>query len=387
MRRVCEKALLLIAALAIVASTSDPSSAQMMGRENASAKKKHTAYVQTNLVSDGTVTANTVDPNLKNPWGLAFFPGLSPFWVADNNGFVSTLYDGMGVPFPPPPAPMPLVVNIPLPNGPTGGAPSGLVANIFAGNTTVTFPTPGTGKPSLFLFDTEDGTVVAWNTALADLTHAVIAVDNSSHPTAAAGAVYKGLAIAANGHGAPQLYATNFRSGKIDVFDSNFMPVTLSTGAFTDSNLPKGFAPFGIQSVVGNLWVTYARQDKAKHDPINKPAHGVVDIFDTDGNMIQRFATHGHLDSPWGVTIAPSTFGEFANDFMIGNFGDGKINAYDSKGKFEGKLRDGKHKTIVNESLWALSFGGALNSSVKTLYFTAGLHKEKNGVFGAINPK
>ena len=215
----------------------------------------------------------------------------------------------------------------------------------------------------------------------------MIAVDNSSNPTAAAGAVYKGLAIAANSQGAPQLYATNFRSGKIDVFDSNFMPVTLSTGAFTDSNLPKGFAPFGIQSVVGNLWVTYARQDKANHDPINKPGHGVVDIFDTDGNMIQRFATHGHLDSPWGVTIAPSTFGEFANDFLIGNFGDGKINAYNSKGKFEGKLRDDKNNTIVNQSLWALNFGGALNSSVKTLYFTAGLHMEKNGVFGAINPK
>jgi uncharacterized protein (TIGR03118 family) len=191
----------------------------------------------------------------------------------------------------------------------------------------------------LFIFDTEDGTVVACNLALADPTHAVIAVDNSSNPRAAAGAVYKRLEIAANGHDDPPLYATNSRSGKIDVFDSNFMPVTLSTGAFTDPNLPKGFAPFRIQCVAGNLWVTYAKQDKAKHDPINNPGHGVVDIFDTDGNMIQRFATHGHLDSPWGVTLAPSTFGEFANDFLIGYFGNGKINAYDSKGNYSGTAK------------------------------------------------
>jgi uncharacterized protein (TIGR03118 family) len=358
------KASRLLIALALgITVLSGPAYSQM------AAKTAH-GYVQTNLVSDGTVKATTTDKNLKNPWGLTFLPG-SPFWVADNNAFVSTLYDGAGTP-------NPLIVNIPLPNAATGGSPSGLVGNIFAAKTTE-FVTPTTGKPSLFIFDTEDGTVVAWNLSVGTPpVNALIAFDNSS-----SGAVYKGLAIGTSSSG-DVLYGANFNSGKVDVFDSNFKPVTLK-GAFADPKLPKGFAPFGIQSVNGKLYVTYAVQDKAKHDPVNKAANGIVNIFDFDGNFVSRFVTKGKLNSPWGVVQTPNSFGKFSNDILVGNFGDGKINAYDSTGKFQGVLTDLKNKALVNSGLWSLEFGGgALNASATTLYFTAGLNHEANGLFGAI---
>jgi uncharacterized protein (TIGR03118 family) len=183
------------------------------------------------------------------------------------------------------------------------------------------------------------------------------------------------------------LYAANFNSGNVDVFDSNFKSLSL-TGKFTDPNLPRGYAPFGIQKVNGNLYVTYAVQDKAKHDPLNKPGNGIVDIFDFDGVFVSRFATKGKLDSPWGVVMTPSSFGKFSNDILVGNFGNGRINAYSAKGKFLGVLTSPKHKPLVNGSLWALQFGnGALNASDTTLYFTAGLHKEMNGLFGAITAR
>jgi len=152
-------------------------------------------------------------------------------------------------------------------------------------------------------------------------------VDNSGggQPT---GAVYKGLALGTDAKAGPLLYATNFRSGNVDVFDSNFQPTTVS-GGFTDSKLMHGYAPFGIRNIDGKIWITYAQQDKAKHDPINKAGHGFVDVLDGDGNLLQRFAAHAHLDSPWGVALAPADFGHFAGDFLIGNFGDGSIAAYD----------------------------------------------------------
>ena len=328
-------------------------------------------YVQTDLVSDGAVPANTIDPNLKNPWGVAFFPGLSPFWVADNNAGVSTLYDGLGVPF----AALPLV-DIPTPAASIGGTPTGLVANIFFAG----FPVPNTGgQPSFFIFDTEDGTIVGWT--LTSGTQAVIAVDNS-----AAGAVYKGLAIGINGQG-KFLYATNFHSGQVEVYDDNFEPATLS-GSFTDPKLPKGYAPFGIQNINGSLYVTYAVQDAAKHDDVSGPAHGIVDIFDTNGNLIRRFLRHGHLNSPWGVAMAPASFRRFANDILVGNFGDGRIDAYDPvNGAFAGNIRDTANRPIVIDGLWTLTFGGALGSSPSTLYFTAGLNDEQDGLFGSIAPQ
>ena len=369
--------------LAIVALNTAPAHAK---------KADHDGYVQTNLVSDGAVPATFTDPNLKNPWGITFRDGgsPSPFWISDNNGGVSTLYDGTGLSI----AALPLVT-IPQPNGSPGGTPTGTVFNTFSGSNAFVIPGTG-GKPALFIFSTEDGTIVAWNAFIPDVDaidvppdiiaadEAVVVKDNSD---GGSGAVYKGLALAADSHGNPHLYATNFRSGNVDVFDSTFAQVALA-GSFTDPKLPKRYAPFGIQKIGDALFVTYALQDQLKHDPVNKPGHGIVDIFDTDGNFIERFASHGHLDSPWGVTSAPSTFGKFANDILIGNFGNGKINAFDPMTRhFKGVLRDVNDRPIVNESLWALTFGGALNAPAGTLYFTAGLHTEMDGLFGTLTPQ
>ena len=372
--------------LAIVALSAAPAHAK---------KADHDGYVQTNLVSDGAVPAIFTDPNLKNPWGITFraasgMTAASPFWISDNNGGVSTLYDGTGASI----AALPLVT-IPMPNGSPGGTPTGTVFNTFQPGS---FMITGTGKAAAFIFSTEDGTIVAWNAFIPDMDatevpadgiaadEAVVVKDNSDGGSAT-GAVYKGLALAADSHGNPHLYATNFRSGKVDVFDGTFTQVTLA-GSFTDPKLPKGYAPFGIQPIGDALFVTYALQDKPQHDPVNKPGHGIVDIFDTDGNFMERFASHGHLDSPWGVTSAPPTFGVFKNDILIGNFGDGKINAYDPITRhFKGVLRDVNDRPIVNESLWALTFGGAAKAPAGTLYFTAGLHKEMDGLFGTLTPQ
>jgi uncharacterized protein (TIGR03118 family) len=371
--------------LAIVALSAAPAHAK---------KADHDGYVQTNLVSDGAVPAIFTDPNLKNPWGISFRGGgsPSPFWISDNNGGVATLYDGTGASV----AALPLVT-IPMPNGSPGGSPTGTVFNTFQASTAFVIPGTG-GLPAAFIFSTEDGTIVAWSTGIPDVDatdvppdviaadEAVVVKDNSDGGSAT-GAVYKGLALAADSHGNPHLYATNFRSGKVDVFDSTFTQVMLA-GSFTDPKLPKGYAPFGIQLIGDALFVTYALQDKPKHDPVNKPGHGIVDIFDTDGNFMERFASHGHLDSPWGVASAPSTFGVFKNDILIGNFGDGKINAYDPITRhFKGVLRDVNDRPIVNESLWALTFGGAAKAPAGTLYLTAGLHKEMDGLFGTLTPQ
>jgi uncharacterized protein (TIGR03118 family) len=293
-------------------------------------------YLQTNLVTDGSdpaVTAAHTDPNLVNPWGISFIPGLSPFWVSDNNAGVSTLYDGTGTPFPPAPAPGPLVVDIPLPpdTGGRGGTPTGQVANLTILSATPVFNIESFG-PADFIFATEDGTIEAWNLTIPEpdgtpvpnlgLTDdAVVVVNNTAGTTGggAAGAVYKGLALATNAAKGPLLYATNFRTGKIDVFDSTFSQITVSE-PFSDPNVQHGYAPFGIQTINGNLWVTYALQNAAKHDPVNKPGHGFVSVFDADGNLLQHFAQHGHLSSPWGVALAPASFGDFANDILVGNF-------------------------------------------------------------------
>jgi uncharacterized protein (TIGR03118 family) len=361
-------------------------------KSHAGGKKNKGRYAQTNLISDIAGLAEVTDPNLLNPWGLAFFPGLSPFWINENNAGFSALYFADAVPFPGLP-----LVTIPAPAAATGGTPTGIVADFFTG--TGVFPIVPVSDPSdnfgsaLFIFDTEDGTIEAWNQSVPDILSAVIVVDNSASggPT---GAVYKGLALGENTANGPLLYATNFRSGKVDVFDSNFQsPTPPLTGSFTDPKLQHGYAPFGIQNINGQIWVTYAQQDGPKHDPVNKPAHGFVDVFDTDGNLLTRFAQHGHLDSPWGLAMAPATFGQFANDILIGNFGDGVINAFDPKsGKWLGALPGPNGRPLVNDGLWSLTFGGALNSdgsssSADTLFFSAGLNHEADGLFGTIVPQ
>jgi uncharacterized protein (TIGR03118 family) len=337
-------------------------------------------YTQKNLVSDvSDFSPVTIDPNLVNSWGIGFLLG-SPFWIADNGTGVSTLYDGEGTPEP---AGMPLVVTIPAPGGGTS-APTGLVAN----TTLVQFKVPGSPSPTgaPFIFDTEDGTVAAWDPAV-NFTKASLVVDNSTVTCSngATGAVYKGLAIGANKGGA-FLYATNFRCATIDVFGTNFKPASVS-GNFQDPNIPAGFAPFGIANINGNLVVTYALQNAAKHDDVAGPGNGFVDIFDTNGNLIERFASRGKLNSPWGIAAAPFNFGRFSMDMLIGNFGNGKINAFKIDGQFHGQLRDPSNQPIVIDGLWSLIFGGALNSDPGTLYFTAGPVEETHGLFGSLTPQ
>jgi uncharacterized protein (TIGR03118 family) len=330
-------------------------------------------YIQKNLVSDGALSAVTTDPNLLNPWGIAFFPG-GPFWISDNNSGLATLYDGLG-------DIIPLVVTIPWAPTSTVGTPTGVVVNA---NPTL-FIIPHTTDPALFIFDSEDGTISAWNSAI-NLTQAQLIIDNSKGGSAR-GAVYKGLALGNNATGS-FLYATNFRAGKIDVFDSSFAPATLA-GNFRDPNHPQaGFAPFGIANILGNLFVTYAEQDSAKHDPVHGTGLGFVDIFDTNGNFIKRFATRNALNAPWGVALAPFNFGQASNKILIGNFGDGRINMFDlSTSKFLGQLPSTSNKPIAIDGLWTLTFGGALDSDPGTLYFSAGTNDEADGLFGSLSPQ
>lgn len=346
----------------------------LLGAGVVSANAAMGGYVQTNLVSDGTVAGTITDSHLLNPWGIAFFPG-SPFWISDNNGGVATLYDGAG-------NIIPLVVNIPAPAGSsaTVGSPSGIVPNLNSNN----FVIPNSSDPAEFIFSTEDGTIAAWSGTL-DLLNAHIVVDNSQGGSST-GAVYKGLAVGNNVSGV-FLYATNFRSAKVDVFDSSFNPATLS-GSFSDPALPAGFAPFGIANIAGNLFVTYAEQDSAKHDPIHGTGLGFVDIFDTNGNLIERFASKRKLNAPWGVAQAPFNFGRASADILIGNFGDGRINVFNPIDRHElRQLTDTKGNAITIDGLWTLVFGGGQASDPGVLYFDAGPNGEKDGLFGTLTPE
>src|SRR6476661_3087502 len=287
------------------------------------------SYVQTNLVSDIPGLAAHTDPNLKNPWGTSVGPG-TPIWVSDNHAGEATLYDGTG-------NPQPRVVTIPAPPSAGAGAigaPTGQAFNTFdPASTDFVISKDGVSGPAFFLFATEDGTIAGWNPNV-DNAHAVIAVDRSTATDAVGdvGANYQGLALVTTPNG-KFIYATSFRFGTIDVFDSCFNLVN----SFTDPTIPAGFAPFGIHNIGGKLFVTFAKQDAQKHDDDARPGNGFVDVFSPNGNLLQRFVSRGKLDSPWAVTLAPSTFGAFGGDILVGNFGDGRINAFDpSSGEFDG---------------------------------------------------
>jgi uncharacterized protein (TIGR03118 family) len=339
------------------------------------------AYVVTKLLSDQSGAATNQDSNLKNSWGVAFTSGGSAFWIADNNAGLSTLYAGDGTPvniFPSGTTPQNGVV-IPGPKGSSSSfvaAPTGIVWNPSSG-----FTVPGTSTPALFIFDTEDGTISAWVGGLSPANQAVLAVDNSQGGN---GAVYKGLAFGVNVNGA-FIFATNFRAGTIEVYDPTFKSAT-TDGGFKDPNIPAGYAPFGIQNINGDLFVTYALQNAQKHDDVAGPGHGFVDVFDTDGHLLQRFAQRGTLNSPWGVARASFAFGKFSGDILIGNFGDGRINVFDSQGHFIDQVEDSHGKPISIDGLWTLTLGGGRKSSSDTLYFTAGPNGETDGLFGTITP-
>ena len=355
-------------------STGANSETNFSGQSGSISDVPKTGYLQVNLVSDQSGAALIQDPQLVNPWGISQ-SATSPFWVSDNATGVSTIYSGdvAGSPF----SKAGLVVSIP------GGAPTGQIANA---TTDFSVSSGAASGPARFIFVSENGDITGWNPAVpsAGSTEAVVGAST-------AGAVYKGLAMANNGT-ANQLYAANFHSGAIDVFDAGFQPVTLAAGAFTDSNLPAGYAPFNIANIGGQLYVSYALQDVAKHDDVAGFGHGFVDVYDTSGTLVKRLIT-GHpgvatdpLDSPWGMTLAPATFGDFAGDLLVGNFGNGKINAFDpNSGVFLGTLSDAAGNPIVIDGLWGLKFGnGAGGGDAGTLFFTAGSGGEQHGLLGSI---
>ena len=313
-------------------------------------------YKKRNLVSDIDGVARITDSNLVNPWGLAFGPA-TPAWVSDNGMDVSTLYSGgvrKSIP-----VTLPLVVGIP------GGAPTGVVFN----------GTPGFkvgGAPAHFIFDSEAGTITAWNAG-------TNAVTEATTPDA----VYKGLAIASKGS-TTMLYAANFHTGKVDVFNDSFAPVTVP-GGFADPNLPADFAPFNIQEIAGFLVVSFAEQDPNSSDELHGPGLGYVDVFDTQGHLVRRLVSQGALDAPWGLAVAPRHFGPFSGDLLVGNFGDGAINAYDPRtGAFRGTLQNKDGNQIKINGLWALRFGNGVIGTPQSLLFTAGIGDEDHGLFGEI---
>jgi len=319
------------------------------------------------LVSDGSVQADFTDPHLKNPWGLAFNPfGFD--WVANNHTGTSTLYDGKGVA-------NSLVVTIPGINGEEVGEPTGIV---FSGGTDFVV-SEGTKKgPARFMFAGENGTITGWSPDV-NLNEAIVAVNRSGQHAA-----YFGLAIGGNGSG-HRLYAANFHSGQVEVFDGNFKRVFV-TGAFVDPHLPNGYFPFGIQNINGDIVVTYAKRLPGEDDETAGKGLGIVNLFDANGQFISRLVSFGELNAPWGVALAPPSFGQFGGALLIGNFGDGTINAYDMRnGDFLGKLRRPSGKAVRVQGLWGLAFGnGLLDQPTNTLYFAAGVHDEAGGAYGAI---
>jgi uncharacterized protein (TIGR03118 family) len=336
-------------------------------------------YKQTNLVSDLAGMAPVTDPNLKNPWGLTRSPGGSPFWVANNNSGTSTLYDGSGNPFPPPSKGGPLVVTVPPPGFAPGtqSAPTGVV---FNGSATDFLIAPGVSAH--FIFATEDGTISGW----AGGQNAVLVVDNSDKGSAN-GAVYKG-ATSGEINDKKYLYVTNFRSAKVEVYDTNFKRVHLGEEAFDADHIPRGFAPFNIQNIGGTLFVTYAKQDAPRHDDVAGAGLGFVEIFTTEGKHIGHLQHGDWFNAPWGVVWTTRDFGEFSNAILVGNFGSGWIAAFNGfTYKFMGFVKAPDDSILTIDGLWSLTFANDGTAGLaNTLYFTAGINGEQDGLFGMITP-
>jgi uncharacterized protein (TIGR03118 family) len=316
------------------------------------------SYTVTPLVSDQPGVAPVLDPDLVNAWGLTA-SSTSPWWVADNGTSKSTLYNGITG------AKVPLTVTVGVDSGPTGV--------VFNGGASFLVTNGSTSAPARFIFDGEDGLIRGWNPSV-DPTHAVV-----TPATGDPGAIYKGLAIADG-----MLYANDFHNGVVDVFDGSWSLVN----QFTDAGLPSGYAPFGIQAIGGRIFVTFAKQDADAHDEVAGQGRGFVDVFDTAGTLLARVAQHGLLNAPWGLALAPADFGRFGGDLLVGNFGDGRINAFEPESNghfaFRGQLGNGSGPITI-DGLWALGFGnGAAAGPKSTLFFTAGPAEEAHGLFGSI---
>jgi uncharacterized protein (TIGR03118 family) len=322
------------------------------------------AYTANPLVSDSSATpAASTDASLVNGWGLSAGP-TTPWWVSDNGTNLSTLYSGTGAK---------VALTVSVPGGPTGtvfnGSPSGFVVSQGS-----------LSGAARFLFATEGGTILGWTPSV-NGTAAVVGADRSD-----VGAVYKGLAIASD-----RLYATDFHNGRVDVFDSSFKLIT-TAGGFKDAKIAKGFAPFGIQALGNDIFVTYAKQDSAKHDDVPVPGQAYVDEFTPDGQLVARVVNSGQknapLNAPWGLALAPADFGSFGGDLLVGNFGDGRISAYTQRGTswlFKGQVRRADRTPITIDGLWAIAFGnGSAAGPTNTLYFASGPSNEQHGLFGSI---
>ncbi len=362
------RALLWGGAAALLAAQMGVAWADDQGEE----REPRNAYVLMPLVSDTGMGAAHADANLINAWGVAFNP-TGPVWLSDNGSGKSTLYDGGG-------NLLPLVVSVPAApsSGAAAGSPTGIVYNGSSQFVVGASGTASSGGPAKFLFASEDGIISGWAPNV-DLTHARIAVDNSG-----SGAVYKGLALSGSGSSF-QLYATDFHNRRVDVYDGNFNRVSLP-GAFTDPSLPAGYAPFGIQNINGDLYVTYALQDAAQHDNLSGPGRGFVDVYDPQGRLIRRLAARGALNAPWGLALAPAAFGRFGGALLVGNFGDGLINAYDPRsGEHLGRLQRADGAPLHIDGLWGLAFGNGIDAQpVDTLFYAAGPGGEQHGAYGAI---
>jgi uncharacterized protein (TIGR03118 family) len=318
----------------------------ILGVASAAAARAPNAYTRVNLVSDQPGHAQVTDPNLVNAWGLAAGPS-TPLWVADNGKDVATVYAGAVAGS----APMiaPLVVTIP------GGKPTGQVFNAstaFGG--------------ARFIFSSEAGRITAWSSGASAQTKAKIR-----------GAIYKGLAIAGR-----RLYATDFHHGRVDVFDSNFNRV--AHPGFRDRQIPAGYAPFGIQKLGTRIYVTYAKQDADREDDASGPGRGFVDVYSQSGHLRRRLVKRGKLNSPWGLVVAPRGFGAFSRNLLVGNFGDGAINAYSRTGAFRGRLRASSGRPIAIPGLWGLQFGNGTFGDRHALVFSAGPAEESHGLLGVI---
>ncbi len=330
-------------------------------------------YTQVNLVSNMSGGAAVTDPNLVNAWGLSRSSG-GDWWVSDNGTGLSTLYSGTSG------AIAPLVVTIPPsdPNVSSTGSPTG---TIFNGTTDFVI---APGKPSIFLFSTEDGTISGWNPGV-DPGKALIVVNEGAK------SVFKGLTMAqAAIHGGPvknYLYAADFRKGQVSVYDSNFQHNWDAEQHFAHFHAPEGYAPFNVQNIGGNIYVAYAKQDAAKHDEVDGAGRGVVAVFHADGYPIQMLQGGNWFNAPWGMAAAPSDFGAYSHDVLIGNFGSGEILAFNAvTGKFHGKLRDANNNPIQIQGLWGISFGSgtAPGGPATSLFFGAGPGGEANGLFGSL---
>lgn len=332
-------------------------------------------YKVTDLVADQSGAATETDPNLVNPWGLSR-SSTSPWWVSDNGTGLATLYGGTG-------SAKSLVVTIPTgdPNTSSTGTPTGTVYN---GGTEFNL---APGKPALFMFVTEDGTISGWNPGV-NATSAVIEVNTKS------ASVFKGMALATlpnpSGSSSTFLYVADFRKGRVQVYDSSFNHITVFEGLFRDEHLPRGYAPFNIQNIGGELYVAFAKQDEQKHDEVDGAGKGYVDVFSPSGFLLRRLEHGSWLNGSWGLAMAPGDFGIYSHDLLVGQFGSGNIAVYDPiTGRFIDMLRDASNNPISISGLWDISFGsGSTTGSglATTLYFSAGSDGEQHGLFGTITP-